>query len=939
MATLFIPIKCYDSTETQQYIEVPVTDFPDNPADLISILQTEKAPLHVWLDCAVNYYKKGNPTAFQTVLNIFTDKNMEQHYRDDKSSLIAIFNSLAAYYTKSARQLPSMTAEMKQKKTAMFGQATQLFNKADSIDAREEITWVGKGIMLLFRGEFDKAVKQFQTVLEQNGTNIPALLGRACILFSQANYEQACGIYKKVIKINPNCPPSVRIGLANCYSKLNKPDLAKAAFERCLELDPPEVEVRVHALVGLAILSLNEGRSDVAVKLLETAYAIDPNNASVLNHFSNILFHKNERVKAKALAQKSLYNTNVPKIHAESYYYIGRISHAEGDYNQARENYKRSLAKWADFILPQFALGQLFIQEKEIAKAIKCFEKVHTLTPDNYEVLRILGSLYGQEGKSSEAITLLTQAVAIRQDDIDTFIELAQLQESTDSEKALERYLLAIKLMKSTQKEIPKEIWNNVGLLYHQLSGKSNYKLAESCYRQALTGFFGELPSDDLFDAKDPMNEAMDEEIEWDILTYLNGPQGDDLVKPINVTILYNIARLYEEAHLLPKARAIYDVLIAKHPHYADSYFRIGYMTKDSGDISGAHVWFTNAMEVDQSPQIAALTWTAIGNCHLDLREWNHAQKKYEQVRTQNRHNNYVVLQLANIFLQSAQSYAEKRDRFLGLAQDYFLSVLSRDKSNLYAANGLAVIFQEKGMIDEADEVFAQIKAACLGTNGSKGVKIPSLWINIGHMYLLRGKYSKAIIQYQACLNEFDNNDTSIQLCLASAYYKSGKYDECKKILQFVLRLKPWDKDLWYNLAITLLDSAQSRFDNKKSTAKEMAIAGEDFEAALPIFMSLSQLSDTVRRGFRRSLCNTYKVMCEQNMDLAKDKYLALSQAEQEREEELRKKEEASRKLLEEQEEAMRIAFLEAEHQAMLKKKKKKNAIFKILLEEIKSCK
>lgn len=130
-----------------------------------------------------------------------------------------------------------------------------------------------------------------------------------------------------------------------------------------MELEPLETEVRVNALVGLAIVSLNEGRSDVAVKLLENAYALDPNNSAVLNHFSNILFHKNERAKAKALAQKSLYNTNVSKIQAESYYYIARIAHAEGDYATARENYKRSLAKWPEFILPQYALGQLFLHD------------------------------------------------------------------------------------------------------------------------------------------------------------------------------------------------------------------------------------------------------------------------------------------------------------------------------------------------------------------------------------------------------------------------------------------------------------------------------------------------------------------------------------------------------------------------------------------------
>lgn len=93
----------------------------------------------------------------------------------------------------------------------------------------------------------------------------------------------------------------------------------------------------------------------------------------------------------------------------------------------------------------------------------------------------------------------------------------------------------------------------------------------------------------------------------------------------------------------------------------------------------------------------------------MDLREYNIAQKKYEIVRSQNKSNNYVLLQLANIYLQSAINIPEKRERFLGVAQEFFLSVLKGDNSNIYAANGLAVIFKEKGMIDEADEVFAQV--------------------------------------------------------------------------------------------------------------------------------------------------------------------------------------------------------------------------------------
>lgn len=145
-----------------------------------------------------------------------------EYYKSDKSSLIAIFNALAAYYIRQARQ-----STEKAKIQQHFTQATQLFHKADSLDIHEEITWVGKGILLLFRRELVQSRKQFQTVLDKNDQNIPALLGQACIYYHDAKYVEACNIYRKVIRMHPGCPASVRIGLANCFHKLNKPDLAR----------------------------------------------------------------------------------------------------------------------------------------------------------------------------------------------------------------------------------------------------------------------------------------------------------------------------------------------------------------------------------------------------------------------------------------------------------------------------------------------------------------------------------------------------------------------------------------------------------------------------------------------------------------------------------------------------------------------------------------
>jgi hypothetical protein len=47
-------------------------------------------------------------------------------------------------------------------------------------------------------------------------------------------------------------------------------------------------------------------------------------------------------------------------------------------------------------------------------------------------------------------------------------------------------------------------------------------------------------------------------------------------------------------------------------------------------------------------------------------------------------------------------------------------------------------------------------------------------------MYYLRGKFSKAIIQYQSCLREFDINefggDNTIHLLLSASYYRSKRF-------------------------------------------------------------------------------------------------------------------------------------------------------------------
>jgi RNA polymerase-associated protein CTR9 len=88
------------------------------------------------------YFKHNNINAFKQILNEALDPETIEHiqYADAKKHRIAILNTLAAYNLKEA-----VKQKEKSKKDDLFAQATMNYNKADKIDIREEITWVGKG--------------------------------------------------------------------------------------------------------------------------------------------------------------------------------------------------------------------------------------------------------------------------------------------------------------------------------------------------------------------------------------------------------------------------------------------------------------------------------------------------------------------------------------------------------------------------------------------------------------------------------------------------------------------------------------------------------------------------------------------------------------------------------------------------------------------------
>lgn len=687
---------------------------------------------------------------------------------------------LAAHYVQEANREKS-----KDKKRELFMKATNLYTTADKIIMYDQNHLLGRAYFCLLEGDkMDQADAQFNFVLNQSPSNIPSLLGKACIAFNKKDYRGALAFYKKALRTNPNCPANVRMGMGHCFLKMNNPEKAKLAFQRALDLDPN----CVGALIGLAILKLNLQEPEEnknGVQMLSKAYTIDPTNPMVLNHLANHFFFKKDYQKVQHLALHAFHNTENEAMRAESCYQLARSFHAQNDYDQAFQYYYQSTQiAPPNFILPHYGLGQMYICRGDSENAAQCFEKVLKVQPNNYETMKILGSLYAtsnSQAKRDMAKSHLKKVTEQFPDDIEAWIELAQILEQNDLQGSLGAYGTATKLLKeSVNADIPAEILNNVAALNFRLG---NYDVAKKKIEEAL--------------------ERAKIESEDDSRYY----------ESISVTMTYNLARLNEASCSFDVADRHYKDILKQHPNYIDCYLRLGCMARDKGLIFVASDFFKDALKLNtENPDTRSL----LGNLHLAKMQWTLGQKNFETIlkNPSTSQDAYSLIALGNFWLQTLHAPTkdkEKEKKHQEKALGIYKQVLRNDPKNIWATNGIGSVLAHKGCVIEARDIFAQVREAT--------ADFCDVWLNIAHIYVEQKQYISAIQMYENCLKKFyKHHNVDVMQYLARAYVRAGKLTEARSVLLKARRIAPQDTVLLFNIAVVLQRLAMVILKDEKST-------------------------------------------------------------------------------------------------------------------------
>ncbi|KAG5559135.1 hypothetical protein RHGRI_008902 [Rhododendron griersonianum] len=846
MASVYIPVQ-----NSEEEVRVVLDQLPRDASDILDILKAEQAPLDLWLIIAREYFKQGKIEQFRQILEEGSSPEIDEYYADVRYERIAILNALGAYYSYLGK------IETKQReKEEHFIMATQYYNKASRIDMHEPSTWVGKGQLLLAKGDVEQAFNAFKIVLDGDRDNVSALLGQACVQFNRGRYSDSLELYK---------------------------------------LDPENVE----ALVALGILDLHTNEAgDIrrGMENMQRAFEIYPYCAMSLNYLANHFFFTGQHFLVEQLTETALAITNHGPTKSHSYYNLARsyhskapppqfspccnapngtnnvISRLQGDYEKAGLYYMASVKesnKPQEFVLPYYGLGQVQLKLGDFKSSLGNFEKVLEVYPDNCETLKALGHIYIQLGQTEKAHEFLKKATKIDPRDPQAFLDLGELLISTDAGAALEAFKTARGLLEKGREEVPVELLNNIGVLQFE---RGDFELAEQTYREALgDGIWCTLIGDKSppypIDASASIYQYKDTQIFQRL-----EEDGFTMEVPWNkISVLFNLARVFEQLNKAESASILYRLILFKYPDYIDAYLRLAAIAKARNNVHiSLELVIADALKVDDKCPNALLM---LGDLELKNDDWVKAKDTFKAAKdASDGKDSYATLCLGNwnyfAAVRSEKRAPKLEATHLEKAKELYTKVLSEHKANLYAANGAGVVLAEKGQFDVSKDLFTQVQQAA---SGSIFNEMPDVRINVAHMHFAHGDFPLAVKMYQNCLRKFYyNTDSQVLLYLARTHYEAEQWQDCKKTLLRAIHLAPSNYTLKFDAGVAMQKFSASTLQKQKRTVDEVRSTVAELKNAVRVFSQLSSASNLQFHGFDEKKIDTHVNYCKHLLEAAK---------------------------------------------------------------------
>ncbi len=465
-----------------------------------------------------------------------------------KSKSGGLHNNLAKFYCCQAhKNLGIMLFAMGDFKQALDEFRSALARCPGQIDFHYFI-----GVCLNNTGDFKGAIDEFNIILEADPNHLPTNIKLGIAFQNLKMWERAENIYRNILDKNPDYADiHYRRGLV--YLGKSEPEKALKSFLKATEINPAYIEAR---------------------KKLGITQAYMGNSEQALETFSSLI-------------------DKYPRF-ADLYYYTGIVHASTGRIGEAMDFFKKSLDINPSYIAAKTKLGMIFCLNREIPTAIKEFEEITGLTPENENVQNILKLLkdyqktvenddahisdilkqmFGDENPLKDMISKFNKNISISPDPAEI---LKIITSFSEEDKSIEVIIPIIKEYIAQNPTYP-DLHNSLGLLYLKLHDpdealkyfREAVKLNPN-YSLALINLFKTLKTIKKFE------EA-----------YTTGK--DLLDRGINYPDVYcNLAGTCLELENYHEAIAYSQQALSIRPSYSLAYFIMGQCYKKLGEPSKA---------------------------------------------------------------------------------------------------------------------------------------------------------------------------------------------------------------------------------------------------------------------------------------------------------------------------------------------------------------
>jgi tetratricopeptide (TPR) repeat protein len=161
---------------------------------------------------------------------------------------------------------------------------------------------------------------------------------------------------------------------------------ARQDFESARQIAPGDPNV----YNNLALVAVEENKSDEALASFENALRVDATNFTALNGLLTIHVRNKEIDKAHARLDQLL--SSYPNS-ATLHYFKGQAHGIQGNASAAEAEFRKSLELDPNYIASYSALGALFTNLKQNDRAIAEYQRILAIRPDNSTVYTLIGML------------------------------------------------------------------------------------------------------------------------------------------------------------------------------------------------------------------------------------------------------------------------------------------------------------------------------------------------------------------------------------------------------------------------------------------------------------------------------------------------------------------------------------------------------------------